>query len=649
MKKNAKKFICTTGQTKKNPSRRLRNIDRIWIVAIAIAVISFLLYLPALQNGFLVNWDDDRYLLENPHIKSLNLDFFRWALLDYKTNLWHPVTWFSHALDYAIWQLNPFGHHLTSIMLHAVNTGIVVLLINRLILVTGDSGHEPGSRTSITARTALIASAVTGLLFGIHPLHAESVAWATERKDLLYSLFYMLSISCYIRYVTSTAAECPPRNFLMVHPYQTSLLLFLIAIASKPMAVTLPVVLLLLDWYPLQRIRSRAKLWPLLLEKLPYFLLSAAVSMITILAQQEIGGLKSLENAPPLFRILLAMKSLMLYIVDILLPVNLLPVHFYPKDHSIWKAEFAIAAGFIVAVAAACIVFRKRRVIAASLLFFVISLFPVLGLAQAGVQSRADRFLYLAVLGPFLLIGLFIANHWSKSDNLTQLRIPVRTALVALMLTGSLLLSHATIQQIDIWKDGVAFWGYAIAKSKSPESDLHIFRGAAFEKSGLLDNALADYAKAIEIDPRNPLAYFNRGIHYMGRGLFDSAIDDFNRILKLTPNDMDIYINRGNAFLKKGDAQSAISDYTHAIEKKANSAAVAYVNRSNAYANRGDFGKAIQDVTTAISLNKELLSMYVIRGNLNMKVGNFEQGMKDYKTACDKGWEEGCRKAVFPF
>lgn len=649
MKRNARKLKPVSGQAEKNSANRVRHIDRIWIIAITIAIISFLIYLPALHNGFLVNWDDDRYILENPHIRSLNLNFFRWALLDYKTNLWHPITWLSHALDYAIWQLNPFGHHLTSILLHAINSGIVVLLVHQLILTAGTPGGEAGNATSQNTRNALIASAVTGLLFSIHPLHVESVAWATERKDLLYSLFYMLSISCYMRHATSTAAECPSRNFLLSPPYQASLLLFFLSIASKPMAVTLPVVLLLLDWYPLQRLRNRATLRPLLIEKLPYFLLTLPVSLITLLAQQETGGLKSLENASPLFRILLAIKSLMLYIVDIVAPVNLLPVHFYPKDHSIWNTEFAIAAGFILAVTALCVIFRKRRAIPASFLFFVISLFPVLGLAQAGVQSRADRFVYLAVLGPCLLIGLLTTGLWAKSGKLTRLRIPAQSAIIALMLACSLLLTRTTIRQIGIWKDATTFWDHAIKKSKAPESDLHIFRGAAFEKSGLFDNALADYAKAIEIDPGNSLAYFNRGIHFMNRGLFDSAIDDFNRVLKLTPDDMDIYINRGNAFLKKGDSQSAISDYTHAIERKASNAVVAYVNRSNAYANSGEFDKAIQDVTTAISLNKELLSMYVVRGNLNMKFGNFEQGMQDYKTACDKGWEEGCRKAMFPF
>ena len=649
MKKSGRKSKISTEQNNTNPPRLPRHINRLWLLAVTISFLTFVLYIPALQNKFLVDWDEDIYILNNVRIRSLNLEFFRWALLDYKTNLWHPVTWISHAVDYAIWKLTPFGHHLTSIALHAVNAGIVVLLVARLIQLAKAVKPEHVSTNPQYQRIVLIASAVAGLLFGIHPLHVESVAWVTERKDLLYALFYMVSIIYYLRYVTDHATYHIHQNFLLSHRYQLSLMLFLLSLASNPMAVTLPVVLLLLDWYPLQRFRDRPALWPLLLEKLPYFLLSAAVAVITLLAQQQIGGLKSLKSASPLFRILLAMKSLMLYMVDIASPVNLLPVHFYPKDHSIWKAEFVIAAAFIVAVAAVCIVFRKRRVIPASLLFFVISLFPVLGLAQAGVQSRADRFLYLAVLGPFLLIGLFIANHWSKSDNLTHLRIPIRTALIVLILTVSLLLSHTTIRQIDLWKDSITFWSHAIANSSAPESDLYIFRGGAFEKNGQFDKALTDYAKAIAINPRNSLAYFNRGIHYMNRGLFDSAIDDFGTAMKLTPNDMDIYINRGNTYLKRGDSRLAIKDYTYVIEKQANSAAVAYINRSNAYANTYEYDKAIRDLTTALSLDQKLISLYVVRGNLNMLAGNFEQGMQDFKTACSKGSEEGCRKTSFPF
>lgn len=651
MKKNVKKTGYSPGQTQKNPSSQLRNIDRIWIVAIAIAVISFLIYLPALQNGFLVNWDEDIYIIDNEHIRSLNLDFFRWAFLDYKTNLWHPVTWISHAIDHAIWGLNPFGHHLTSILFHSLNTGIVVLLVNRLILIAGAVGHESANTGTETRRTALVASAVTGLLFAIHPLHVESVAWVTERKDLLYSMFYILSIFCYLRYATDKLAESRHHNFLSVRTYQLSLFLFILSLASKPMAVTLPLALLLLDWYPLQRLNSKINLYNLILEKIPFFLLSALISLITIIAQRHhsTDGMMSLEKSPPLFRIFLAMKSMMLYCLNIIVPHNLLPIYFYPQDRTIWKPEFVIAAGFIIATTTACIAFRKTRVIPASLLFFTISLFPVLGLTQTGVQAMADRFAYLASLSLFLLIGIAIDRLWWRSDALQHRSVQTKTVILAFTLSGMLYLAFVTHKQIGIWKDAVTLWSYAIQKSKVPDQELYIFRADALEKSGNHEKAQEDYAKALSINPKYPGVYSVRGINHKRRGNYPLAIEDFNMVIQLAPDDIDTYINRGNAYLLKGDSKQAIKDYTHAIERKAKNAAVAYVNRSNAYANAGEFDKAIQDVTTAISLNKELLSMYVIRGNLNMKVGNFEQGMKDYKTACDKGLEEGCRKAVFPF
>lgn len=646
-RKSNKRPIPTSAECTELPVRQH------WIkfLAITVALLTFAIYLPALNNGLLVNWDEDVYILNNVHIRSLNIDFFRWAILDYKTNLWHPVTWLSHAIDYALWGLNPFGHHLTSILLHAVNSGIVVMIAYRLIRMAPAETPETVTTSLTSTKNALIASIVTGLLFGIHPIHVESVAWATERKDLLYSLFYLLSIIFYLRHVTDCPAGHPPRKFIINRQYQVSLLLFLLSIASKPMAVTLPVVLLLLDWYPLQRLKNCKNLLYLAQEKLPYFLLSGSIALITVIAQKHhsVGGLISLEKAPLLFRFLLAMKSLMLYCANILFPHNLLPIYFYPRDRSILKPEFGYAALFILLTAAACFLLRKRRVIPASLMFFVISLFPVLGLMQAGVQSMADRFAYLATIGPFLLTGLGISWIWSRTGTLAHRRIPVRTAVAAATLAVTLLLSYVTYQQIGIWKNAIILWSHTITKSTVPDKELYIFRADALEKSGELEKAQDDYANALTIDPNYPGIYFNRGINFLHHGYYDRAIEDFTTVTKLTPEDIDTYINRGNAYLKKGDSQHAISDYTHAIERKTRNADIAYVNRSNAYANIGEINKAIQDISTAITLNKEFLSLYVVRGTLNMQTGNFAQAMEDFKAACEKGLQDGCRKAAFPF
>lgn len=618
-----------------------------WLAAIAIAFLAGALYLPALKNEFLVNWDEDIYILDNPHIRSLNLDFFRWAILDYKTNLWHPVTWVSHAIDYAIWGLKPYGHHLTNILLHGVNTGVVVLLTYRLILIADRKITEPDAPPHESARSALIASGIAGLLFGIHPQHVESVVWITERKDLLYALFYLLSMTAYIRYATTNPSGGINRTVLLSRPYQASLLLFLLSLASKPMAVTLPVILLLLDWYPLHRLERKRNILPLLTEKLPFFLLSGLVSLLTIAAQQDVGGMKSATEAPPLFRLLLAMKSLALYAVDLVAPFNLLPLHPYPKETT-FTIDYAVAAFCVVGITAVCIKLRDKRLFLAVWLFFVISLLPVLGFLQAGVQARADRFVYLAAVAPFLLTGLGCSHLWSKTAPMRHQLLLTRGSILVIAIICTVSLSWLTSRQIAIWKNAVVLWSFLIEKDKGRNSDLYVYRASALERSEQQDKALDDYARALVINPKNEWAYFNRGTHYLHRNIFDRAIEDFSMVIKLNPNDADAYSNRGNAYLRKGNAALAIKDLTVAIDKKPRIFTF-YVNRGNAFSATGQLDNAINDFTKALAINPDLPNILVARGALNMRNGRFEQGMQDFKTACDKGFQEGCRKAMFPF
>jgi hypothetical protein len=220
-------------------------VKRTWnteyYVAAAVALLTLLVYLPALQNEF-VDWDDNVYIFDNPYIRSLDMAFFKWAFWGFHAANWHPLTWASHALDYAVWGLNPLGHHLTSISLHALNTFLVVALVTRLL----DAYNTKQNRPALNDRMVLIAAATTGLLFGLHPVHVESVAWVSERKDVLCALFFLLSLLSYLSYVSSNTQKT----------YLLSLGFFVLALLSKPMAVTLPVVLLILDWYPYGRIRS---------------------------------------------------------------------------------------------------------------------------------------------------------------------------------------------------------------------------------------------------------------------------------------------------------------------------------------------------------------------------------------------------------
>ncbi|HZV80794.1 MAG TPA: tetratricopeptide repeat protein [Geobacteraceae bacterium] len=626
-----------------------RDFTIAWGALIA-ALLALVVYLPALQNGFLSNWDDNRYILDNTHIQSMGGKFFRWACLDYKTNLWHPLSWISHAVDYAIWGLNPFGHHLTNIILHALNTGIVVLFTSSLLSVAGSTRIAPGTDVATPGRHGvMITSVVTGVLFAVHPIHVESVAWVTERKDLLYSLFYMLSIMCYCRYVRALPAEVAPyRGFLLNGTYHASLLLFFLALASKPMAVTMPFVLLVFDWYPLRRMVKRSDLAGVIVEKLPFFLLSAIVSLVTVIAQRDIGGLKSINDATPALRVLLAVKSLALYLLHLIFPLNLSPLYPYPKDPSLFKAEYLAALLFMAVITAGCIRYRKKHPVFLAVLFvFVASLLPVLGLLQAGVQAMADRFMYLACLGPLLLIGLGASWLWQRLDAAAG-HGQKRMAVIGLALVAGCSLSYLTIRQIAVWKNAVTLWSAVIDKSPERFTDLYLYRGEALEHAGQPDRALQDYATAISLDANDYNAYVHHGTILLNKGELDPAIEDFNRAIAVSPDAVDAYNNRGNAYRKKGNLERALQEYDTAIAKKPGFY-LTYVNRASAFVEKGEVHKAIADLTKVLSLEPELAKIYSTRGGLRMLVGNVDQALEDYNKACSLGFEEACRKEMFPF
>jgi hypothetical protein len=258
-------------------------------IACSVALVTFAVFLPSLRNEF-VNYDDGNYVYENPFIRSLDMKLLKSAFTEFYASNWHPLTWLSHAFDYAMWGLNPLGHHLTNNILHALNTLIVVFLVIRLLEVYRLTMANKGlSQPFINDSTLKITGAATGLLFGLHPLHVESVAWVSERKDLLCAFFFLLTIIAYIRYVMEIKARASinsPSRFFNRN-YLFAIGFFILSLMSKPMAVSLPFVLLILDWYPFRRIRSLKTFCTVSTEKLPFFALTLISSVLTILGKKR--------------------------------------------------------------------------------------------------------------------------------------------------------------------------------------------------------------------------------------------------------------------------------------------------------------------------------------------------------------------------
>jgi hypothetical protein len=566
--------------------------------AAAIALLTLLVYLKALQNDF-VTWDDDVYVFQNPHILSLDLTFLSWAFFDFYSYNWHPLTWLSHAVDYALWGLNPLGHHLTNIVLHAANTLLATLLMVRLLEV--GRGEMPRNElpTFLNEWAILVAAGTTGLLFGLHPVHVESVAWVSERKDLLCALFFLMSMLSYMSYVSNRTYKA----------YSLALGFFVLALLSKPMAVTLPIVLLILDWNPFDRIRTLKTLRPALVEKIPFILLSLGSSIVTVLAQRAGGAIISTEEVSLPERLLVAVRSLIVYLKNMAWPWNLAAFYPYPQNISLLSVEYLSAIILVIGITAACLMYRKKRKVWLSVWgYFVVTLIPVLGVVQVGGQSMADRYLYLPSLGPFLLVGLGAAWMWGTAGNLKKRGPMLKLICGATAAFAFAFLIYSTSEQIGIWKNGFVLWNDVIEKQPG----------------------------------RVPVAYNNRGTEFMKMGRLDKAVEDFNTAIALAPSDYLAYANLGKIYLNIGSFEKSI-EYAGRAIVLAPSQAVPYNNRGISYHFAGRYDSALEDFNKAIELDRDYANAYFNRGNLFRGRGRKELAVADYQKACDLGHENACR------
>jgi hypothetical protein len=460
----------------------------VWAVALIVASVTFVVYLPALNNEF-VNWDDPTYVYENYQIRSIDFGFLKWIFTAVVSGNWHPLTMFTHALDYSFWGLDPRGHHLTSIIFHTFNTLLVFILVVQL-LGCGRAG-KTGIPNGFTGpdKKALIAGIVTALVFGIHPVHVESVAWISERKDVLSVFFFLLSVLAYLKYTSS-------RNSKRSISYGACLLLFTMALMSKPMAVTLPVVLLILDYYPLGRMSLEGGLkgakWSLL-EKVPFFVLSLLSSLITIWAQHTGGALTTLEAYPLKVRILVALRAYAFYIYKMVLPIDLAPFYPYPRSIDFFAIEFLVSFILLIVITTLCLWSVKRyKLFSAIWLYYLITLIPVIGIVQVGEQAAADRYTYLPSLGPFLLAGLGAGIVFEISSKKLY-----RTAIIATLVVLSGILVNKTVKQTAIWQDSITLWSYEIKLFPNRVPIAHINLGIAYGKQGQLDTAIKKFRIAL--------------------------------------------------------------------------------------------------------------------------------------------------------
>lgn len=463
--------------------------------AIALAAVSMLVWIafaPGLDNQLMQTWDTYDYVIVNPHIRELTRENLLWMLSAFYMSNWHPLTWLSHAIDYSLFGTEPFGHHLVSVVIHWMNSLLVFLLTWVLLKHTHDAQNPEQSRRH------LMAAATAAALFAVHPQHVESVVWVAERKDVLCAFFSLLTLLGHVRFVHAQGRS-------RAAWYLATLLSFLLAIMAKPMAVTLPVALLLLDIYPLGRHKpkSRGTLYKpvtgLLVEKLPLFAIAGIASLATLWAQHSAGSVSSLAAYSLDMRVLNAFNSLIFYLSKLLIPVGLSPFYAYPDaadGSTIQRLLASLAAAMAITVLAAVAWRRGHRYWLIAWLFYGVTLAPVLGIIQVGSQAAADRYTYLATLPFMILAGAGFAGWFYRARGAAKARWLATSGLVAVIL----LLTYQTRQQSDVWQSDISLWRHVV--QMDPGNAYGRFRlGDAFMLFGMPGPAVNAYRSAQALDP----------------------------------------------------------------------------------------------------------------------------------------------------
>ncbi len=524
---------------RKSEVARQTNNGSIALVALASAVLSWLLYSESLSFEF-VNWDDWEYVVFNPHLGKLDLAFVRWCLTAFHAN-WHPVTLFSYGLDFALWERDPTGYHLTNVWLHTANSALVVWLAWLLF-----------RRTNGPTSASVFGTAVVGLVFASHPLHVESVAWISERKDVLYGFFWFVSLIAWLSYVDPQTEDRRRRV-----SYSLALVAYTMSALSKPMAVTLPFVLLILDFHPLRRLaQGRDLIRVVVIEKLPFFAISVATTLLTLSAQSARGTIGKADLALS-DRVWVAVKALGFYLAKWVAPLELVPL--YPLDPAIeltWPYWTSLVA-WIALIAMAVVLRNRAPWIAVGLAFYVVTLLPVLGFIEFGYHSAADRYMYIPMLAPAMLAGAAAALAWQVSAPARRIAIVASAAVVALF-------GWRTIDQVSVWRNSRSLWSHVV--EAYPQSSIaHYNLGHGHAIAGQASRAETEWKRTLEIDAAYAPALYELGAAAGRNGEYSKALRYFEATIASDPKHTRGRINLAKVLEKLGDWPGASRHYEEFI------------------------------------------------------------------------------------
>jgi len=601
------------------------------LVPCLVFFLTVLAFLPSLRNGF-VDWDDDANFIDNPFYRGLSWENLRWMFSTVYLSNYRPLTWMTFGFDYLVWGLNPFGYHLTSLLLHAINALLVYFLALRLLSLAGSvqtTAHEVHLR---------VAAALAALVFSIHPLRVEPVVWLSARNHLLSGLFYLWAIICYLRAVGDAIPKMRYWRW-----FAAAVILYGFSLLAQLSGITFPLVLLALDFYPLKRLQGprtwlgaeARRVW---LEKLPFLLLAGAGGLFAMLAKQEV--LFSFEQLGVLPRVAQSVYELAFYVWKTIIPVGLSPLYQLPFHFNPWAWPFLVSWAVLLLVSCGLLLFRRRwpAGLASWVYYFIIVvpyvlLVPVLGSAKNGPQVTADRYSYLACVSFAVLSGLLLL-YWQnrlserRGGKMVVLGMAPAVAVVAVFM-------FLTWNQAQIWHDPEILWRHAVAVTdNSPFKSMgaHYNLGNVLRKKGSLDEAAAHYRQSLALNPDFPETHNNLGLVLVQSKDLAGSQKHFQEAVRLRPSYSEARANLGNVLSIQGDLEGAIQQYREALKVSPNLDGVRY-NLALLLAKANHFEEAKGEFREFLKRQPNSVEGHYIYGTILLAQRDFENGMQEMAEA----------------
>jgi tetratricopeptide (TPR) repeat protein len=612
-----------------------------FLICVALALATLAVYWPVRNYDF-VKYDDDAYVTDNYHVTSgLSIPNVRWAFTTPHVGNWLPLTWLSFMLDCQLFGANPGWMHLVNLLLHIANTLLLFAVLKKM---TG----------------SLWPSAFVAALFALHPLHVESIAWITERKDVLSTLFLLLTLAAYVSYVRGGG----------LFRYLLTILLFVFGLLAKPMLVTLPFLLLLLDYWPLERFAApravktaaipdrRRVFYRIIIEKIPFLVLSAVSSVITFIVQKGSGAVMDVNTLSLQKGVANAFLSYAKYIGKMFWPQNL--AIFYPLDIDgipLWQIVLCVLLLLVISIFAVRFG-RKHRYLPVGWFWFVGTLIPVIGLVQSGAQSLADRYTYISLTGLFIIIA-FGADRLTAKWNYRKYSL----SLLAAVVLGAA--SVCTSLQLKFWQNSITLFQRAVdvtsnnfiiynnfanvlgkmgklnqsleylnkALALRPNSaEIHNNLGNAFRELGKVDQAIEHYKEAVKYKPDLADAHFNLGVALSKKGDFEDAVAEYQKTLAIDPVNSDALSEFGFIYARQGKLDQAVDYYNRAIAIDPNNV-IAHGRLGLALAEQGKFDDAIREFKIVLKARPDDVEMYCNLGILLDRQNKTDQAIEQYRRA----------------